>query len=65
LRQISEFVACACESLRRGVALPGLDADSPQSDLRLAMPASPAYQRRKKSVFAKSAGQLAAFWDTR
>jgi hypothetical protein len=65
LRQISEFVACACESLRRGVALPGLDADSPQSDLRLAMPASPAYQRRKKSVFAKSAGQLAAFWDAR
>ena len=65
LRQISEFVACACECLTRGVALPGLDADSPQSDLRLAMPASPAYQRRKKASFAKSAGQLAAFWDAR
>ena len=63
LRQISEFVACACECLTRGVALPGLDADSPQSDLRLAMPASPAYQRRKKAAFAKSAGRLAAFWD--
>jgi hypothetical protein len=65
LRQISEFVACACECLTRGVALPGLDADSPQSDLRLAMPASPAYQRRKKAAFAKSAGRLAAFWDAR
>ena len=65
LRQISEFVACACECLTRGVALPGLDADGPQSDLRLAMPASPAYHRRKKASFAKSAGRLAAFWDAR
>jgi hypothetical protein len=63
LRQISDFVACACASLENGVAPPGPDADSPYNDLRLAMPASPAYQRRKRSSFAKSAGRLAAFWN--
>jgi hypothetical protein len=63
LRQISEFVTCACASLESGKAPPGLDADSPYNDLRLAMPASPAYQRRKRSAFAKSAGRLASFWN--
>lgn len=63
LRQISEFVACACASLENGKAPPGLDADSPYNDLRLAMPASPAYQRRKRAAFAKSAGRLASFWN--
>ena len=53
LAQISEFVACACDFLTRGVALPGPDADNPQNDLRLAMPASPGYQRRKRSAFAQ------------
>lgn len=65
LTQISEFVACACEFLNNGVALPGLDADSPHNDLRLAIPASPAYQRRKRSAFARKAGRLARFWDAR
>jgi hypothetical protein len=65
LEQISQFVACACDLLTRGIAPPGQDVDSTQNDLRLAMPASPAYQRRKKSAFAKSASRLAAFWDAR
>lgn len=64
LQQISDFVACACASLESGTAPPGLDAAGPFSDLRLAMPASPAYQRRKQAAFAKSAGQLARFWST-
>ena len=63
LAQISEFLACACDFLERGVALPGQDADTPHNDLRLAMPASPAYYRRKRSAFAQSAGRLAKFWD--
>ena len=62
LRQISDFVACACASLESGKAPPGLDAVGPFNDLRLAMPASPAYQRRKQAAFAQSAGRLAAFW---
>jgi hypothetical protein len=63
LRQISEFVACACASLESGSALPGLDADAPYNDMRLGMPASPAYRRRKRSAFAKRGGRLAAFWN--
>ena len=63
LEQISAFVGCACDFLTRGVALPGQDADAAHNDLRLAMPASPAYQRRKRSAFAQSAGRLARFWD--
>ena len=62
LRQIGEFVGCACASLESGKAPPGLDAVSPFNDLRLAMPASPAYQRRKQAALAQSAGQLARFW---
>ena len=63
LAQIGEFVACACDSLARGVAVPGPDADKPENDLRLAMPASPAYYRRKRVAFVQSAGRLAKFWD--
>jgi hypothetical protein len=65
LQQISEFVALACEFLTRGAALPGQDADAPANDLRLAMPASPSYLRRKKSALAKASGRLAKFWDAR
>jgi hypothetical protein len=65
LLRISEFVALACEFLTRGRALPGQDADAAANDLRLAMPASPSYLRRKKSSFAKAAGRFAGFWDAR
>jgi hypothetical protein len=65
LQQISEFVGLTCDFLKRGVALPGRDVDTEQNDLRLAMPASPAYLRRKRIAFAKSAGRLATFWDAR
>jgi hypothetical protein len=65
LQQISEFVVVACDSLNRGVAVPGQDADGEHNDLRLAMPASPAYLRRKRAAFARSAGRLASFWNAR
>jgi hypothetical protein len=65
LQQIGAFVALACEFLTRGAALPGQDADAAANDLRLAMPASPSYLRRKKSSFAKASGRLAGFWDAR
>jgi hypothetical protein len=63
LGQISEFVSCACDFLARGIAPSGPDADVAENDLRLAMPASPAYQRRKRSALAQSAARLAKFWD--
>jgi hypothetical protein len=65
LAQISKFVGVACSLLTSGVALPGRDTDSPFNDLRLAMPASPGYLRRKGAKFAQQADRLSFFWDAR
>jgi PD-(D/E)XK nuclease superfamily len=65
LEQISAFVGLACEKLERGVALPGRDAEAEANDLRLAMPASPAYWRRKGPAFTQAAGRLSFFWEAR
>jgi PD-(D/E)XK nuclease superfamily len=65
LAQISEFVGVACSLLTGGVAPPGRDTESPFNDLRLAMPASPGYLRRKGANFAQQADRLSSFWDAR
>jgi hypothetical protein len=65
LAKISEFVSVGCALLGSGTALPGRDADSATNDLRLAMPASPGYLRRKAAKFAQAAGRLSSFWDAR
>jgi len=65
LGQISEFVELACAMLTRGMALPGREAETEANDLRLAMPASPAYWRRKGPAFARAADRLSFFWDAR
>jgi PD-(D/E)XK nuclease superfamily len=65
LRQISAFVAVACSLLAGGVAVPGRDADAATNDLRLAMPASPGYLRRKSAKFAQAANRLSTFWDAK
>jgi hypothetical protein len=63
LTQISEFVGLACALLRRGIAVPGRDAEGVTEDLRLGLPASPAYWRRKGANFARAADRIAAYWD--
>jgi hypothetical protein len=65
LVRISRFVEVACSLLSRGIAVPGRDADSATNDLRLALPASPAYLRRKAEKFAQAAPQISRFWDAR
>jgi hypothetical protein len=65
LGQISTFVEAACALLMRGIAPPGRDADSGTNDLRLALPASPAYLRRKAAKFAQAGDQISRFWDAR
>jgi len=47
LEQISAFVTEAVAMLRRGTAVPGRLSYDPANDLRLALPASPGYERRK------------------
>ena len=65
LQQVSGFVALACKMLAEGRALPGRDAEAEANDLRLAMPASPAYWRRKAPAFAQVGNRLSYFWDAR
>jgi PD-(D/E)XK nuclease superfamily protein len=65
LAQISEFVRLAYATLQRGVALPGPDVYLAYNDLRLALPASPGYERRKRAEFAKAASVLSDFWRAR
>ncbi len=65
LAQISEFVGLACATLQRGVAVPGPDVYLPCNDLRLALPASPGYERRKRAEIAKAASPLSNFWRAR
>jgi hypothetical protein len=65
LARISRFVGIACSLLSRGIALPGPDGDSAKNDLRLALPASPGYLRRKAAKFAQAGREISRFWDAR
>ncbi|RWK68287.1 MAG: PD-(D/E)XK nuclease family protein [Mesorhizobium sp.] len=62
IAQVADFVNTACNALQRGHAIPGPAAEDRFNDLRLALPASPAYFRRKQAAFQASAGDLAGFW---
>jgi hypothetical protein len=57
---VSEVVAI----LDRGNAVPGRLAYDRSNDLRLAFPASPGYERRKRIAFDRAAGELSKFWST-
>jgi hypothetical protein len=63
LAQIGGFVRCACTMLNRGVAVPGPDAEEDANDLRLAMPASPSYWRRKNPALLELSDDLSFFWN--
>jgi hypothetical protein len=63
VEQIGHFVALASGMLQKGTALPGPQNEAAASDLRLAMPASPGYMRRKGPQFHQLADRLAWFWD--
>jgi hypothetical protein len=63
ITQTAAFVNTACDALTRGHAVPGPAAEDRHNDLRLALPASPAYFRRKQSAFMAAAGDLVRFWE--
>lgn len=62
LAQISAFVSEAVAMLQRGTAVPGRLSYERSNDLRLALPASPGYERRKRIAFGKAAESLSGFW---
>ncbi|MBI5113385.1 MAG: PD-(D/E)XK nuclease family protein [Rhodovulum sp.] len=63
IAQTAAFVNAACDALTRGHAVPGPAAEGRLNDLRLALPASPAYFRRKQAAFTAAAGDLVRFWE--
>jgi hypothetical protein len=65
LTLISEFVSEAVAALQRGSAVPGRDACQNSNDLRLALPASPGYERRKRLAFGKASAKLSPYWSAR
>jgi PD-(D/E)XK nuclease superfamily protein len=65
LALISEFVSETVAGLQRGMAAPGPDAHQNSNYLRLALPASPAYERRKRQAFSKATNKLWTYWNAR
>jgi PD-(D/E)XK nuclease superfamily len=62
LERISAFVTEAVAILQRGTAVPGRLSYDRSNDLRLALPASPGYERRKRLALGKAAERLSRFW---
>lgn len=62
IEQIADFVNAAVDMLRRGVAVHGRSSFDASNDLRLALPASPGYGRRKLVAYNRASEKLARFW---
>jgi RecB family exonuclease len=64
IEQIGAFVNVVVAMLMRGTAVPGPNSFERTNDLRLALPASPGYQRRKRLAFGKASEGIARLWST-
>ncbi|WP_189561942.1 MULTISPECIES: PD-(D/E)XK nuclease family protein [unclassified Mesorhizobium] len=63
ITQLAQFVTNVISLLKSGNSLPGPAAEERVNDLRLALPASPGYFRRKQASLASQAGRLHFFWN--
>jgi hypothetical protein len=62
IEQISAFINEATALLRQGTAVPGRLVFERSNDMRLALPASPGYERRKRLAFSKVDAGISRFW---
>lgn len=62
IAQVAEFVIAASDHLKGSRIAPGPAAEERYNDLRLALPASPGYFRRKQAGYRNAAGKLLRFW---
>lgn len=60
--QIGTFINEATALLRRGTAVPGRLAFDRSNDLRLALPASPGYERRKRIASSNVGAAISRLW---
>jgi hypothetical protein len=64
IEKIGAFVNVVVAMLMRGSSAPGPNSFERTNDLRLALPASPGYQRRKRLAFGKASESIARLWST-
>lgn len=62
IEQIAAFANFVVALLMRGIAVPGPASFELTNDLRLALPASPGYHRRKRLSFGKAGEGIEDFW---
>ena len=62
LVRIGDFASEVVALLGKGTAVPGRLAYHKSNDLRLAFPASPGYERRKRVAFDRAGAGLDQFW---
>ena len=62
IEQIGAFINEAVAMLRRGTTVPGRQSFEKSNDMRLALPASPGYQRRKLIAYSKAGEGISHFW---
>jgi hypothetical protein len=62
IEQIGAFINEATALLRGGATVPGRLAFERSNDLRLALPASPGYERRKGVAYSKVNAGISQFW---
>jgi hypothetical protein len=66
IAELAAHVTAAIALLRRGLALPGPDAQEEHNDFRIALPASPAtYLQIKNAAFMRAFGEFARIWGCR
>ena len=65
IEQIAAFINVAVAILRNGTVTPGRLSFDKSNDLRLALPASPGYERRKLIASNKANDAISRFWSAR
>jgi len=65
IEQIAAFINVAVAMIRSGTVTPGRQSFDGSNDLRLALPASPGYQRRKLIATNKANEAVSRFWSAR
>jgi hypothetical protein len=66
IAELAAHVTAAIALLRRGLALPGPDAQEEHNDFRIALPASPTtYLQMKNAAFMHAFGEFARIWGCR
>lgn len=63
IAQVAEFVTVASDHVKGSRIAPGPAAEERYNDLRLALPASPGYFRRKQAGYRNAAGNLLRYWE--